>query len=136
MPQLSIRQALNIIRNSLGFWSWPRYFKSSDLAEQQACFCRRFWFCSTFTFHAWIVPCYCQENSKFYIFVLKQRIISLRHSSILWRIWLNFMALCLVFIRRLFQFSYFFPSDFQLFWPEYHWRDLSSRNAHLVHQNW
>jgi hypothetical protein len=26
-------------------------------------------------------------------------------------------------------------SHFQLFWPEYHWRDLSSRNAHLVHQN-
>jgi hypothetical protein len=26
--------------------------------------------------------------------------------------------------------------DFQLFRPEYHWRDLSSRNAHLVHQNW
>jgi hypothetical protein len=29
-----------------------------------------------------------------------------------------------------------FVSDFQLFRPEYHWRDLSSRNAHLVHQNW
>jgi hypothetical protein len=29
-----------------------------------------------------------------------------------------------------------FLSDFQLFQPEYHWRDLSSRNAHLVHQNW
>jgi hypothetical protein len=30
----------------------------------------------------------------------------------------------------------FFPPDFQLFRPKYHWRDLSSRNAHLVHQNW
>jgi hypothetical protein len=27
-------------------------------------------------------------------------------------------------------------SDFQLFRPEYHWRDLISRNAHLLHQNW
>jgi hypothetical protein len=27
-------------------------------------------------------------------------------------------------------------SDFQIFRPEYHWRDLSRRNAHLVHQNW
>jgi hypothetical protein len=27
-------------------------------------------------------------------------------------------------------------SVFQLFWPEHHWRDFSSRNAHLVHQNW
>jgi hypothetical protein len=26
--------------------------------------------------------------------------------------------------------------NFQLFRPEYHWRDLSSPNAHLVHQNW
>jgi hypothetical protein len=25
---------------------------------------------------------------------------------------------------------------FPTFRPEYHWRDLSSRNAHLVHQNW
>jgi hypothetical protein len=25
---------------------------------------------------------------------------------------------------------------FQLFRPEYYWRDLSSRNAHLLHQNW
>jgi hypothetical protein len=22
------------------------------------------------------------------------------------------------------------------FWPKYHWRVLSSRNVHLVHQNW
>jgi hypothetical protein len=42
------------------------------------------------------------------------------------------MALCLVFIRLLFHIF----SDFQLFRPEHHWRDLSSRNAHLVHQNW
>jgi hypothetical protein len=39
------------------------------------------------------------------------------------------------FFRLLYSFHNFF-SDFQLFWPEYHWRDLSSRNAHLVHQNW
>jgi hypothetical protein len=38
----------------------------------------------------------------------KRMIISLRHTSILRRIWLNFMAPCLVFIRRLFQFSHFF----------------------------
>jgi hypothetical protein len=64
----------------------------------------------------------------------KRRIISLRHSSILRRILLNFMALRFVFIRQLLQFSHFF-SDFQLFRPEHHWRDLSSQNAHLVHQN-
>jgi hypothetical protein len=29
-----------------------------------------------------------------------------------------------------------FISDFQLFRSEYHWRDFSSRNAHLVHQHW
>jgi hypothetical protein len=29
-----------------------------------------------------------------------------------------------------------FSLDFQLFQPECHWRDLSSQNAHLVHQNW
>jgi hypothetical protein len=32
-------------------------------------------------------------------------------------------------------FTFFFR-DFQLFWPEHHWRHLSSRNARLVHQNW
>jgi hypothetical protein len=36
----------------------------------------------------------------------------------------------------LLQFSHFFFSDFHLFRPEYHWRELISRNAHLVHQNW
>jgi hypothetical protein len=58
-----------------------------------------------------------------------------RHSSIIRRIWLNFMALCFGFHPTLFQFSLLF-SDFQLFRPEHHWRNLSSRNAHLVHQNW
>jgi hypothetical protein len=77
----------------------------------------------------------CQEKSKICKFISKRRIISLRHSFTLWRIWLNFMALSLVFIRRLFQFSLFFPPDFQLFRPEHHWGDLSSRNVHLVHQN-
>ena len=55
----------------------------------------------------------CQENSKFCKFISKRRIISLRHSSI----WLNFKALCLICIRRLFQFSYYFGGDFQLFRP-------------------
>jgi hypothetical protein len=42
----------------------------------------------------------------------------------------------LKFIWRLLQFSHlFFFSDFQLFRPEHHWRDWSSRNSHLVHQN-
>jgi hypothetical protein len=31
-------------------------------------------------------------------------------------------------------FHIFFP-DFQLFQPEHHWKDLISRNAHLVHQS-
>jgi hypothetical protein len=37
-----------------------------------------------------------------------RRIISLQHSSIIRRIWFNFMELCLVFIRQLVQFSQFF----------------------------
>jgi hypothetical protein len=48
-----------------------------------------------------------KKKEKFCKFISKLRIISLRHSSILRQIWLNFMALCLVFIRRLFQFSHF-----------------------------
>jgi hypothetical protein len=36
----------------------------------------------------------------------------------------------------LLQFSQFFSLDFQLFWPEYYWRDLIGRNVHLVHQTW
>jgi hypothetical protein len=76
----------------------------------------------------------CQDRSKLYKFISKRMIISLRHSSILRRIWLNFMTLCLVLIRRLSQFH--FLSDFPLFRPEHHWRDLSSRNAHLVRQHW
>jgi hypothetical protein len=39
------------------------------------------------------------------------------------------------FCPLLCNFHSFFP-DFQLCRPEYHWKDLSSRNAHLVHQNW
>jgi hypothetical protein len=50
----------------------------------------------------------CQEKGKFYKFISKRRIISLRHSSILRRIWLNFMALCLVFIIRLFHSFHIF----------------------------
>jgi hypothetical protein len=40
------------------------------------------------------------------------------------------------FFSAFVQFSQFFSSDFQLFRPEYHWGDLSNRNAHLVHQTW
>jgi hypothetical protein len=32
--------------------------------------------------------------------------------------------------------SHFIFSGFPSFRPEHHWRDLISRNAHLVHQNW
>jgi hypothetical protein len=46
---------------------------------------------------------------------------------------LHFMAQYL-FFRLFYSFHNF--SDFQIFRPEYHWRDLISRNAHLVHQNW
>jgi hypothetical protein len=38
------------------------------------------------------------------------------------------------FFRLFYSFHNFL--DFQLFRPKYHWRDLISRNAHLVHQNW
>jgi hypothetical protein len=41
-------------------------------------------------------------------------------------------------------FGFLFPlfysfhnfSEFLLFRPEYHWQDLISQHAHLVHQNW
>jgi hypothetical protein len=72
-----------------------------------------------------------KKKSKFYRFNSKRRIISLMHSSILRRIWLNFMALYLGFIG-----SFTFFSGFPTFRLEHHWRDLISRNAHLVHQNW
>jgi hypothetical protein len=48
------------------------------------------------------------RKSKFSKFISKRRLISLRHSSILRRIWLNATALCLDFIRRLFHFSHLF----------------------------
>jgi hypothetical protein len=57
------------------------------------------YFGTCFKIRIWI-KVICKFNSK-------RRIISLRHSSILRRFWLNFMPLCLVFIRRLFQFSQF-----------------------------
>jgi hypothetical protein len=43
----------------------------------------------------------CLEKSKFYKFISKQRIVSLMHSSILRRIWLNFMEQYLGFFFRL-----------------------------------
>jgi hypothetical protein len=50
-----------------------------------------------------------------------------RFGSISWHsIW--------VFFRLFYSFHNF--SDFLHFRSEYHWRDLISRNAHLVHQNW
>jgi hypothetical protein len=50
-----------------------------------------------------------KKKNKFYKFISKRRSISLIHSSILRRIWLNFMAKYLVFSAFI-QFS-----DFQLF---------------------
>jgi hypothetical protein len=38
------------------------------------------------------------------------------------------------FFRLFYSFHTFW--DFQVFQPEYHWRDLISRNVHVVHQNW
>jgi hypothetical protein len=73
-----------------------------------------------------------KKKSKFYKFNSKRRIISLMHSSILRRIWLNFMAFC--FFGSFTAFPIF--SDFKLYWPEHHWRDFISRNGHLMHQNW
>jgi hypothetical protein len=77
----------------------------------------------------------CQEKSKVCRFISKRRMTSLVHSSILRQIWLNCKTLCLVFIWRLFQFSHFCSRISNFFRPEHHWRDLSSRNVHLVHQN-
>jgi hypothetical protein len=86
--------------------------------------------CTPASNKTWLNHHGCQDKNKFYKFISKWMIISFIHSSILRRIWLSFMAQYLVF-SALIQFS---QSDFQLFRPEYHWRDLSSRNAHLVHQ--
>jgi hypothetical protein len=55
------------------------------------------------------------EKSNFYKFNSKRRIISLLHSSILRRIWLNFMALYLD-LSALSQFFFGFPT----FRPEHH----------------
>jgi hypothetical protein len=41
----------------------------------------------------WIIL---SKKSKFYKFIWKRRIISLMHSSVLWQIWLNFIAQYLV----------------------------------------
>jgi hypothetical protein len=49
------------------------------------------------------------RKSKFCKLISKQRIISHWYNSIHRWIWLNFMALCLVSIRWLFQFSLFSP---------------------------
>jgi hypothetical protein len=54
------------------------------------------------------------RKSKFYTFISKRRIISLMHSSILRRIWLNFMAQYMGGFLAVLQFSQFFfrISDF------------------------
>jgi hypothetical protein len=64
------------------------------------------YFGTSFEIRIWIELS--RKKRKFWKFISKWKIISLRHNSILRRIWRNFMALCLVFIRRLFQFSIFF----------------------------
>jgi hypothetical protein len=54
----------------------------------------------------------CQEKSIFfYKFISKRRIISLRHSSILPRIWLNLMTLCFDFHPTALS-QYFWISNF------------------------
>jgi hypothetical protein len=68
---------------------------------------------------------------QIYISINYIRNIVLMHSSILRRIWLNFMAQYLVFFSALLYFSQFFG------FPTFSARvPLISRNAHLVHQNW
>jgi hypothetical protein len=80
------------------------------------------------------------EKSKCHKFISKRRIICIMHSSILRRIWLNFMAQYLLlgfFFGSFTDFTLcFLFSRFQFFRPEHHWRDFIGRNAHLVHQNW
>jgi hypothetical protein len=61
-----------------------------------------------------------------YSFLVKNT--SMRHKKNLSNsIWV-FFGSCTVF-------TFLFP-NFQIFRPEYHWRDQSSRNVHMVHQNW
>jgi hypothetical protein len=58
-----------------------------------------------------------RKKSKFCKFISKRKIIFLRHSSILRRLWMNFIALSLVLIQRLLQFSHFsfvFPNFFDM----------------------
>jgi hypothetical protein len=76
----------------------------------------------------------CQENSKFYKFISKRRIIFFMYSSILRQIWLNFMATCLFFSVVL-HFSQFFPLfySFHIFFPGFsNFLDLSITEEALV----
>jgi hypothetical protein len=73
-----------------------------------------------------------RKKNKFSKFISERSIVSLIHSSIVWQICLNFMA------EYLFCFgshTVFVLWNFPLIGPEYHWRDLISRNVRLVHQN-
>jgi hypothetical protein len=76
------------------------------------------------------------RKSKFYTFLSKGSIISIMPTHV---------ALSFDEFRSISWHSMFFGSytvfticfsNFLLFWPEYHWRDLSSRNVHLMHQHW
>jgi hypothetical protein len=53
-----------------------------------------------------------------------------RFGSISWH------SICFFFSALVHFWRFFLFSHFQLFRAGYHWKDLSSRNAHLVHQNW
>jgi hypothetical protein len=69
----------------------------------------------------------CQERFRFYEFISKWMIVSFVHSSILWRIWLHFMAFYLDFLGGLYSHNI---SIFQMFWPGHYWGDISCWNAH------
>jgi hypothetical protein len=79
--------------------------KNTNLKENQI----KFVYPTCLKIRIWIKPS--KKKIRFYKFISKQKIISLRHSSILLRIWLNFMAQYLFFsaLTICIQFLHFVP---------------------------
>jgi hypothetical protein len=103
---ISIKNFYVLSRINIPFYG--RQFTNSTVSETPPKY--NIWLWSLFVLgtcfkiRIWIELSRKDESCKF---ISKRMIISLRHSSILRRIWLNFMAHRLVLIRRHFSFHYF-----------------------------
>jgi hypothetical protein len=75
------------------------------------------------------------KKSKFHKFISKRRIISLTIALSFNRFGSILVTLFGFHPTAFSEFSNFF-FRFSKFLSEFHWRDLSSPNEHLVHQNW